>query len=136
MIRLIKPKDKINFQDYCNRYGENLFTDCSFRALDKEFRAIIKYNKYCIISEENNFIGGLLLIEVINNEYHIKTTYKNSKVLDNLLSILNWNIQKDLTFRLNDYRVVSILKKHFFRFKGKIDNDYVYFRKYFKKVKK
>lgn len=136
MIRQLTQKDKLNFLDYCNRYGQKIFTDCSFKNLEKEFKLLFKYNKNCLIDEENEKLRGILFIEKINNEYYIKTIYKNSKILDRLLNILIWNYSKDLIFRINDYKIVYVLKKYFFRFKEKIENDYVYFRKYFKKVNK
>ncbi|MFO7970096.1 MAG: hypothetical protein R6U15_08325 [Candidatus Izemoplasmatales bacterium] len=136
MIRKITKKDKSLFQDYCSRFGKNLFTDCSFKNLEIEFNKLIKQNNFCILDDENGTIRGLLFITKINNEYYINTIYKNSKILDRLLTVLTWGIKKDLIFKINDYKSVFVIKKHFFKFKEKIDKDYIYFRKYYQKVKK
>jgi len=136
MIRNLKLKDKLNFCAYCQQHGKSIFADNSALNLAKEFRLILKYNKYCIIDEEKDIIRGLLFIDKKDKEFYIRAIYQNSQILDRLLIILTGNTNRDLIFRLNDYRVVGIIKKHFFRFKEKIGNDYVYIRKYFKKTKK
>jgi len=136
VIRTITKKDNLNFCDYCERYGKSLFSDCSFSNLKKEFNLIIKTNKYCIIDEENEKFRGILIVEKIDKNYFIKTIYKNPKILDRLLNNLIWNFQKDLIFKLNDYKAVSTIKKYYFRFNGKENDNYIYVRKYFKKDKK
>lgn len=135
MIRNINLKDKINFQDYCQKYAKSLFSDCSFKNLEREFDLIIKSNKYCIVDEENSEIRGLLFIEKIDDKSYIKTVYKNSKTLDRLLNILIWNIKKDVILKINDYKVVHVIKKYYFRFNGKENDNYIYIRRYFKKDK-
>lgn len=135
MLRNITKNDCSDFQDYCTRYGQSLFPEHSFKDLEKAFKLLLKY-KNCIIDKENGKIRGILIIKKIDSEYHIKTVYKNPKILDRLLMFLMWNNDKDLILQLNDYKTVSVIKKHFFRFKGKTGNDYIYFRKYFKRVKK
>lgn len=135
MIRQIKTKDKSNFCDYCLQFGNNLFTDYSFQNLEREFNNLIKFNKYCIIDEENGKIRGILFLEKIENKYYIKTIYKNSQILDRLLNILIWNFKKDLILKINDYKVVSTIKKYYFRFNGKENDKYIYLRKYFTRTK-
>ena len=135
MIRNLNKKDKTNFQIYCSQVGNNLFTDCSFKNLEKEFKNLLKYNNLCLIDEENSEFRGLLFIQKIDNKNYLKVIYKNSKILDRLLNVLFWNFKEDLIFKLNDYKVVHVIKNNFFRFNGKENLDYIYIRKYFKKDK-
>lgn len=133
MIRKLNLKDKINFLDYCSQFGTNLFTDCSFKNLEIEFKKLI--NKLCLIDEENGEFRGLLFIQKIENKNYLKVTYKNPKILDRLLNILFWNFKEDLIFKVNDYKVVNVIKRNFFRFNGKENLDYIYVRKYYTRNK-
>lgn len=132
MIRNIKKSDKSNFCDYLNQNGNTLFPDCSFKTLQREFNSFIKSNKFCIIDEENDEIRGILFIE---NKNYIKTVYDNPQILDRLLQILLWNFKKDLILKINDYKIVSTIKKYYFRFNGKENDNFVYIRKYFTRNK-
>jgi len=135
MIRRLNKKDKINFVDYCSQFGNKLFTDCSFQNLEKEFDFLIKFNKFYIIDEEKDKIRGILFIEKIDDKNYIKTVYNNPKILDRLLNILIWNFKKDLILKINDYKIVSTIKKYYFRFNGKENDNFVYIRKYFTRNK-
>jgi len=132
MIRRISTKDKSNFYDYIQKNGISLFSDCSFKNLEREFNLITKHNKYAIVDEENDRIRGILFIE---NKNYIKTVYNNPKILDRLLNILIWDVKKDLILKINDYKIVSTIKKYYFRFNGKENDNFVYIRKYFTRNK-
>jgi len=136
VIRKITIKDKLNFCDYCIKYGQNLFIDSSFEYIERIFNRLTKLNYFCIVDEEYDNFRGILFIEKINNDFYVKTIYKNPKVLDRLLRVLVWNAHKDVILKINDYKVVSVLKKYFFRLKSKTEKEYIYFRKYFNKVNK
>ena len=135
MIRQISIKDKSNFCDYLNQNGNTLFSDCSFKNLQREFNSFIKFNKFCIIDEENDKIRGILFIEKIDDKNFIKTSYNSPKILDRLLQILFWSFKKDLILKINDYKIVSTIKKYYFRFNGKENDNFVYVRKYFTRKK-
>ena len=135
MIRQLNKKDKLNFLDYCSQFGNNLFTDCSFKNLELEFKNLLK-NKICLIDDEYGEFRGLLFIKKIDNKNYLKAIYKNPKILDRLLNVLFWNFKEDLIFKLNDYKVVNVIKRNFFRFNGKDGLDFIYVRKYYSKVKK
>ena len=135
MIKRLNKKDRINFLDYCSHFGTNLFEDCSFKSLELEFK-ILSQNKLCLIDEERGEIRGLLFIKKIENKNYLKATYKNPKILDRLLNVLFWNFKEDLIFKLNDYKVVHVIKRNFFRFNGKENLDYIYVRRYFTRTKK
>lgn len=135
MIRTINKKDRMNFLDYCSQFGTNLFTDCSFKILEREFNNLIRNNILCLIDEENDEFRGLLFIKKIDNKNYLKVTYKNPIILDRLLNVLFWNFKEDLIFKVNDYKVVHVIKNNFFRFNGKENLDYIYVRKYFTRTK-
>jgi len=134
MVRNLKKSDASNFLDYCSQFGNNLFTDCSFKNLELEFNNLIQ-NKLCLVDEEDGRFRGLLFIQKIEGKNYLKTVYKNPKILDRLLNVLFWNLKEDVIFKLNDYKVVNILKRNYFRFNGKENLDYIYVRKYFTRKK-
>lgn len=133
MIRKLNKKDRINFLDYCSQFGNNLFIDCSFKNLELEFNNLL--NKLCFIDEEHGEFRGLLFIKKIDNKNYLKVTYKKPIILDRLLNVLFWNLKEDVIIKLNDYKVVSTLKRHYFRFNGKENLDYIYVRKYYTRTK-
>jgi len=132
VIRNIKSSDKSNFCDYLNQKENTLFSDCSFQNLERNFNSFIKFNKFCIMDEENGEIRGILFIE---NKNYIKTIYDNPQILDRLLQILLWNFKKDLILKINDYKIVSTIKKYYFRFNGKENDNFLYVRKYYTRKK-
>ena len=136
MIRRLNKNDRINFLDYFSQIENNLFIDCSFKGLEKEFNKIIKNNIICLVDCDNGKIKGIIFVIKINDEHYINTVYNNPKILDKLLQVLFWNFNNDIFIKVNDYKVVNVLKKNFFRFKGREGNNYIYLRNEYKKVKK
>jgi hypothetical protein len=149
MIRKLKTKDLLNFQDFCS----------TTKTLDNPFLAkrifndSVKRSNHALISFEKDNIEGVLLVTGFiekNPKKFVKLIVNDIKVADKLLEAYIWNCKTDLYIRIKKdnpiFRVLvgdnfyfQVTKKekdnqsfltNGFRLVEQKDGDLLLFRKY------
>lgn len=126
MIRALKPKDKINFIDYCLRYsrckdfyitenGTRLFLN-DVNVCLRVYSNSIKNNGICYVLDDNGLIRGLLLI-LKNSEtpakHYLKIAAGNYKDVQKLFYFLNGHMPKKLFLQVNRQNIIHKLARKF-----------------------
>jgi hypothetical protein len=112
MLRLLKPKDKVNFSCFAKEHNIPKHLFCDF----------IRQKKVAYIYESKDTISGLIYVEKTDKDYlHIVS--KDKTVTNHLLKIFFWHWNKELYSKIHKSNKVGfLLKKHNFRIIEKTDD--------------
>lgn len=95
MIRKLKTKDFLNFQDFLKT---NLFSD-NTKLLKRIFNDSVKRSNQALVSDENSLINGVLLVSGIidkSEKKHLTIITKDVNIANKLLEVYIWNCKTDL----------------------------------------
>jgi len=118
MIRQLTSKDKINFIDYC--LSKNYSKD--IKKLNKLYNDILKRNTKCLVFENNEF-NGLIIIEKKNKKSYVTILTNSNKIAFHLIKHYIWNNEDSLYIKFSKWNyLIKLLNKLGFRIISKKGN--------------
>lgn len=123
MIRKIKRKDYLNFQDFCNKkdkHSDFYITQNNKRLFltDKNicnniFNNCLKKNDICLIKEENGIFKGVLIITGYVDTFfrkYMKIHCYDKKTINDLIQVVTWDFPTDLYIKVkNNNPIIELL---------------------------
>lgn len=142
MIRRLKPKDRIDFIDYCLRQrnsdfyvtknNNRLFLN-NPKVCEKVYNDIMKRGDLCYVLDDGQIRGLLMIVGYADKapRKYIKIATDSDKIADNLLRSLNWYFKKEVYLKIKKHSsLCRIAKKYKFYFVGSRGKELLFCKKF------